>query len=367
MVELKQKPHYVILDGLRGVAAIVVVIFHIFEAHARSPHEQIVNHGYLAVDFFFMLSGFVIAYAYNDRWDLLNFRKFMQRRIIRLQPMIVLGMLIGAALVVFQQSDVFSKLGEATSLQIIVMMLLGFFLIPVTPSAEIRGWNEMYPLNGPAWSLFFEYIANILYALFLRKLSAKQLWIPVVISAVVLIHLAVTRGNMAGGWLLNGEGLYIGFTRLAYPFLMGLLLCRIGRQINIKHAFLLCSLLLIVLLSIPRIGNSESPIWMNGLYESLSVIFIFPFIILAGAGGKINGALQTKICKFLGDISYPLYITHYPLIYIYFKIVRDNGFSIAQAAPYAAALVVLAVGSSYLYLKAFDEPVRRWLTARTKK
>ena len=62
------KPHYDILDGLRGVAALLVVVFHLCEAHATSHFDQLLNHGYLAVDFFFALSGFVIGYAYDDRW-----------------------------------------------------------------------------------------------------------------------------------------------------------------------------------------------------------------------------------------------------------------------------------------------------------
>ena len=91
------KPHYAILDGLRGVASLVVVAFHLFEAHAASHADQIINHGYLAVDFFFVLSGFVIGYAYDDRWGRMTYRDFFKRRLIRLHPMVVMGMLIGAA------------------------------------------------------------------------------------------------------------------------------------------------------------------------------------------------------------------------------------------------------------------------------
>ena len=92
------KPHYAILDGLRGVASLVVVAFHLFEAHAASHADQIINHGYLAVDFFFVLSGFVIGYAYDDRWGkTLTLGNFFKRRLIRLHPMVVMGMLIGAA------------------------------------------------------------------------------------------------------------------------------------------------------------------------------------------------------------------------------------------------------------------------------
>jgi peptidoglycan/LPS O-acetylase OafA/YrhL len=100
------KQHYAILDGLRGVAALMVVAFHLFEAHAASRFEQIINHGYLAVDFFFVLSGFVIGYAYDDRWRTMSTMEF-SRRLIRLHPMIVVAMLIGAALFYVQASAAF--------------------------------------------------------------------------------------------------------------------------------------------------------------------------------------------------------------------------------------------------------------------
>ena len=86
-----------ILDGLRGVAAMIVVAFHLLETYSKGPAYQVLNHGYLAVDFFFVLSGFVIGYAYDDRWGRMTYRDFFKRRLIRLHPMVVMGMLIGAA------------------------------------------------------------------------------------------------------------------------------------------------------------------------------------------------------------------------------------------------------------------------------
>ena len=101
-----EKHHYHILDGLRGVAAIVVVWFHIFEAYATSHVDQIINHGYLAVDFFFMLSGFVIGYAYDNRWKTMTTREFIKRRLIRLKPMVATGAIIGALIFNFQRGPV---------------------------------------------------------------------------------------------------------------------------------------------------------------------------------------------------------------------------------------------------------------------
>ncbi|CAN5731878.1 hypothetical protein BH11BAC3_BH11BAC3_37180 [soil metagenome] len=284
---LNSKPHFPVLDGLRGVAAIMVVCFHLFEAHAASRFVQVINHGYLAVDFFFLLSGFVIGYAYDDRWGKMSLGNFFKRRLVRLQPMVVMGSIIGAACFYFQDSSMWPTIHEVPVWKMLLIMLIGCTLIPVPVSMDIRGWQEMHPLDGPGWSLFFEYIANILYALFVRKFSKLLLWILVIISASALVHLAVTgQGDVIGGWSLTTAQLRIGFTRMIYPFFAGLLLFRMGRLTNIKNAFLWCSLLVIVTLAIPRIGGSEA-LWMNGLYDSLAIIFIFPLIVYLGASGNI--------------------------------------------------------------------------------
>lgn len=109
------KAHYVVLDGLRGVASIMVVVFHLFEAWSHGDRrQQIINHGDLAVDFFFMLSGFVIAYAYDDRWGSMSQWQFYKRRLVRLQPMIIVGAVLGAALFAFQDFSIFPKVGAAS-------------------------------------------------------------------------------------------------------------------------------------------------------------------------------------------------------------------------------------------------------------
>jgi peptidoglycan/LPS O-acetylase OafA/YrhL len=149
------KPHYSILDGLRGVAAVTVVAFHLMEAHATGRFDQVINHGYLAVDFFFLLSGFVIGYAYDDRWARITTWDFFKRRLIRLQPMVVMGMIVGAACFYFQDSVLWPIISEVPVWKMLLIMLIGFTMIPVPPAMDIRGWIEMYPLNGPAWSLFF--------------------------------------------------------------------------------------------------------------------------------------------------------------------------------------------------------------------
>ena len=360
--QLPAKPHYAILDGLRGVAAIMVVSFHIFEAHAASRFTQLINHGYLAVDFFFLLSGFVVGYAYDDRWGKMNIGAFFKRRLVRLQPMVIMGSIIGAACFYFQDGVMWPTIHLVPVWKMLLVMLVGFTLLPLPLSMDIRGWTEMHPLDGPAWSLYFEYIANILYALFVRKFSKTALAILVVLSGAALVHLAVTgpNGDVIGGWALEPVQMRIGFTRMMYPFFAGLLLSRLGKLTHIKHAFFWCSLLIIIVLAIPRIGNSQQ-LWMNGLYDSLSIIFMFPLIVYLGASGKVKGKAATRLCKFLGDISYPIYITHYPLIYIYTAWVTNSKTPLSRAFPVSLLVLFSSIGLAYACLKFYDKPVRLWL------
>jgi peptidoglycan/LPS O-acetylase OafA/YrhL len=361
---LESKNHYPILDGLRGVASVLVIIFHVLETFTGgNKFIQIINHGYLAVDFFFLLSGFVVAYAYDDRWGRMTQWDFYKRRLVRLQPMVIMGSLIGAALFYFQVSPAFPNIAQTPVWQMLLIMVIGATLIPVPLSMDIRGWGEMHPLDGPAWSLFFEYIANILYAVIVRRFSKLLLSIFVALAALMLIQYLVTskNGDLIGGWSLNSEQLYIGLTRVLFPFFGGVLLCRIGKLIRLKNAFWWSSLLVIIMLSIPRIGD-EHHVWMNGIYESFCLIVVFPLIVSIGAGGELHSARSKKICNFLGGISYPLYITHYPLIYLFTAWVVNNKVPLGTTGLLMGLLVVVtSLMIAYLSLRFYDKPVREWL------
>lgn len=363
---LASKNHYLILDGLRGVAALMVVAIHVFETfNGGNRLVQIINHGYLAVDFFFLLSGFVVAYAYDDRWGKMTQWDFYKRRLIRLQPMVIVGSLIGAALFYFQRCDMFALIAPTPVWKMLLVMLVGFTLIPIVPSMDIRGWQEMHPLNGPAWSLFYEYLANLMYALVVRKFSKKALAVFLLLTACLLIHYTVTgtQGDVIGGWALDNIQLRIGFTRMLYPFFAGVLLSRLGKLIHLKGAFWICSAMIIIILSVPRIGGSEH-LWMNGLYESFCIILLFPLIVSIGAGGSIKGKYSIKACKFLGDISYPVYITHYPLIYTYVAWVTNNKVPIEKGIFMGLLLFITSIFVAYACLKVYDEPFRNWLQQR---
>jgi peptidoglycan/LPS O-acetylase OafA/YrhL len=327
--------------------------------------KQLINHGYLAVDFFFMLSGYVMAHAYDDRWDRMTIKDFFKRRLIRLHPMIILGMTIGALCFYFGESPYFPKIADTSLWQLLLVMFIGYTLIPIPRSMDIRGWDEMHPLNGPSWSLFLVYIANILHALVLRRLSKLLLSILVTFAAVALIHLAVTspQGDIIGGWSVTPEQLRIGFTRLLFPYMAGMLLRRAIKVVEGKNTFLLSSVLLVFVLSLPRVGGHEN-VWLNGLYDSLIVILVFPTIVYLGAIGQIKGAFTEKICTFLGDISYPLYILHYPFAYVFYAWITGNKIPLLQGTLVGLLLLLFLIVLSYVSLKYYDEPIRKWLAKR---
>ena len=361
------KNHFEILDGLRGVAAVMVVIFHLFDAFSGDNHLiKIINHGYLAVDFFFLLSGFVIGYAYNDRWNKMSLKVFLKRRLIRLHPMVIMGMVIGAICFYFGASPIlFPQLSQVPFWKVLLTMFVGFTLLPLPTSMDIRGWGEMHPLNGPAWTLFFEYVGNILYGVFIRRISNTFLSLLVFLSACVLIHLAITspNGDVFGGWSIEPAQFRIGITRLLFPFLAGVLLSRLKKPSRIKNAFALSVLMIIVVLSLPRVGGTEN-LWLNGLYESFSIVILFPLIVYIGASGEIKNVVSLKICRFFGNISYPIYIIHFPLIYIYSAWVVDNDISLQNGWPMGLLLLVVTVLMALACLKFYDIPVRKWLTKR---
>ena len=343
------KPHYLILDGLRGVAAILVVIFHLFEAYYPVPADHPMHHGYLAVDFFFLLSGFVVGYAYDDRWSRMTIKDFFKIRLIRLHPLVILGVTIGAICFWF---DPYSNGAAHTSiLKLIGVMLLGFTLLP---GPDIRGWGETHVLDGPCWSLLQEYIGNIVYAVIGRRMTRVALWIFVIIAAAALIIVAAWRGDLGTGW--GYDTFWIAIVRMAFPFFAGLLLFRTGKRIHLPIAFPLCSLLLIILFFMPTFK-------FNGYYEAACIIIAFPFIVAAGAGGKVSGR-WAKLCKFSADISYPIYITHYPFIYIYTAWVYTKKPSPQQIVPVAIGLFIFFIILAYAALKLYDEPVRNWLKKR---
>lgn len=372
-VYLDSKPRYEILDGLRGVAALMVICFHMFETYFSSSPDQPINHGYLAVDFFFVLSGFVVGYAYNDRWDRMTTWNFFKRRFVRLHPMIIAASVFGALMFYFGDCSTFPLVNQTPWWQVALYCLLGMLMIPVSPSADIRGWEEIYPLNSPQWTMAWEYIANILYAYVFRHFSKTALAIAAALSALLTINLAlnidvggilVPRNwaiySVAGGWSTTPEQLLIGDSRLFYPFLIGLLISRLNLLTRIKSGFWWCSLIVIAALGMPHMNGHVRAI-EDGIYQVAAILIVFPLVVSMGAGSNVTGK-SAKLCRWLGRISYPIYIIHYPLIYMQMSWAeKHKDLPLGVHIAVAVSLFILAIGIAHALLTIYDEPVREWL------
>lgn len=364
------KPHYELLDGLRGVAALLVVFYHIFEGFSFAGGGTlitVINHGYLAVDFFFILSGFVIGYAYDDRWKKnLTLKGFFKRRLIRLHPMIVMGAVIGCITFFIQGGVKWDGTPVATS-AVMLALLLAMFFIPAYPGAgyDVRGNGEMFSLNGPSWSLFFEYIGNLLYALFIHRLSNKALTVLVVLLGLGLSWFALSDvvgyGMIGVGWTLDGLNFWGGMLRMLFPFTLGMLISRNFRPFKVRGAFWICSVILLVLFCVPYV-EGHSPVCLNGVFEMVCIVLIFPMLVCLGASGQTTDKRSTRICKFLGDISYPLYAIHYPLMYLFYAwLIENKLYTLGETWPMAALVYFGSIVLACLCLKLYDEPVRKWL------
>lgn len=370
------RQHYALLDGLRGVAAMLVVLYHVFEGFAFAGQTDIVfiNHGYLSVDFFFILSGFVISYAYDSRWATsLSMKGFVRRRLIRLHPMVVLGAVVGAVTFCIQGSEQWDGTHVATSM-LMLALLCAMFFVPAIPGCcyEVRGNGELFPLNGPSWSLFFEYIGNIIYAIVLRRLSNAVLAVVVVVIGLAWAAFAVFDfsgyGMIGVGWTFDLPNMLGGTLRMLFPFTLGMLVQRNFKPWKVRGAFWIAAALLAPVMFVPIIPQTiAGSIHLNGLFELACVAVLFPIVVRIGASGVTTDHTSSLVCKFLGDISFPLYIVHYPFMYLFYSwLIKNQVYDFAGSWPLAIGVYVWNVLFAYLCLKFYDEPLRRWLSRRFK-
>jgi len=235
---LETRQHFEILDGLRGVAALSVVIFHFMEIVYTDYNKNFIGHGFLAVDFFFCLSGFVIAYAYDNRIKKIGAWEFFKSRLIRLHPLVVLGTVLG--LLAFFFDPFGGQAGTYSAGKIVLLCLASLLLIPF-PVMPDRYFN-LFGFNAPAWSLFWEYVANIAYALVLSKMSKRLMFLLLLMAAALLCYTGYRAGNLMGGW--GKDSFWDGGVRVAYSFSAGMLVYRMGLIIKTKLGFLSMTVLL---------------------------------------------------------------------------------------------------------------------------
>jgi peptidoglycan/LPS O-acetylase OafA/YrhL len=343
---LKTKQHFEVLDGLRGVAALSIVVFHFMEWIFTDFSKNFIGHGYLAVDFFFCLSGFVVAYAYDDRIKEMGLTQFFKSRLIRLYPLVVMGSILG--LLAFFLDPFASSTTVYDISKVVIIFVASILLIPFG-IMEDRAFN-LFGLNAPAWSLFWEYIANIFYAFVLYKISRRPLLLLTILAAIGIVFISYKSGNLVGGWSKNN--FWDGCGRVSFSFLVGVLIYRSNWIIKNNLGFIGPSFLLLGAFLMPFFK-------LNWMVEALIVILYFPLLVSLGAGATI-GSLK-KVAEFSGKLSYPLYMTHYAAIWIF-------GNYLTKYKPEHTKLSIIVIGGA-LFLVAFawlvttlyDVPVRKYL------
>ncbi|WP_304176779.1 acyltransferase [Phenylobacterium aquaticum] len=341
--------YYPALDGLRGVAALCVVLMH---RHVWFGLDGALGHGFLAVDFFFMLSGFVIANAYDGKLaGGMGVAAFMRARVLRLYPMLILGAAIGAlwrlialnlgvgVLGVWEVANLF---GRAT------------FVLPALHS-RFEGASA-FPLDPPMWSLFFELAINLVYVAIFRWLTPGRLAALAAAGFAALVLLAATNGGIDAGDV--AAEFWIGFVRVTFPFLAGVLLHRFrdfASLARLKAPFWVQALLLVAVLNVPNIG------WANAPFDLICVGLVFPALVISGSLTESRPA-ETQALRLMGDLSYPAYVLHYPL----YVLLGGWGTVLGLLKPdtqFAFGLAALAIvlAASWAATVFYDRPVRAWL------
>lgn len=343
-----------VLDGLRGTAALFVVIFHLFQMATPRHEDTLFGHTYLAVDFFFCMSGYVLGYAYDRHRGIMTRSAFLRARIIRLHPLILMGILLGLTSYVL---DPFAGSARDPSANVLALATLAGALSLPGPAMTDR-WDAYFPLNPPGWSMLWEYVASAAYAFFLWRIRLAGLAIVTAAAAACLIWVAYVNGGLATGF--TWATMPYGLARAAFSFPMGLLLFRLRIAIASRIGWLGLSICLAAIFLVPYSGNS----W---LFDSLVVLIVLPVIVALSAGATSGNRGVNPIALALGRLSYPLYITHYALATPFLSYVLTHTLSRTLLPFVVAVITASALLLAELLLRVYDQPVRRWLTRTTTR
>jgi peptidoglycan/LPS O-acetylase OafA/YrhL len=361
------KPHLPVLDGLRGTAALSVLIYHLQEFSAFTNPDQLwLRHGYLAVDFFFCLSGYVIGYAYDGRRAQVGIGGFFVARLIRLHPMVMFGAVWGLISYLFDPYAVTEITNgiqpqSAPAWRLIFALFSALLLIPAPP---LPNRSDSISLNSPSWSLMMEYLANIVYAVVLWRLRNRWLVLVVLVSAFALGWCAHHANTIALGWGLSSIHATYALVRIGFSFSIGLLLFRSGAKWKTSFSFGWLSLALVLVFFMPGFGLPEAgEVPLNWLYETVVLLLILPLIVALGAGAESTGFLE-KLCNLCGRISYPMYMLHYAVITCFVNYQSTRVVEPHVLSRVIAALAILIVAFSYAVLTFYDEPLRAMLKRR---
>jgi len=335
---------YETLDALRGVAALAVVMFHLGVVKLE---PGVMPHGYLAVDFFFVLSGFVIAHAYGRALTGgLGFGAFFRKRLVRLYPLAAAGVLMGLAVLLLKWRLFPDRVDSLP--QIAASGGLNLLMLP-TPFGGPASHHELFPGNGAMWSLFFELLVNLAWAAWLVRLRSR--WLIAILAlggaGVVYSDLAHETGCLGN----TVETFPAGFARVFYGFTLGVLLHR--HQDRLRARSLAWGAPLLVALLVIVVASPVSSI----AWDVIGTLLVLPAIIAVG----VSQRSPPRVAKLLGDMSYPIYVLHFPILAVTSGL-RQSVLSQVNVHILSTAAVLAVLGASWVALKAYDEPVRRMLS-----
>ena len=330
-----------VLDGLRGVAALGVLAAHASLVVGRT----VAPHGYLAVDFFFALSGFVVAHAYRARLQAgLGLLRFCLIRLIRLYPLALAGVIAGLAASLIAHAP--------PPVDALRALACGAVLAPC--DGLQRAGYGLWPLDPPTWSLFFELLANLVFVLFLVRRRRGVLAALTAVSAAGLVLAAGRFGSLEVGFL--PQNLWAGFFRVGFSFSLGLLMQERHWRRGERPGFLALAAALALVLLWQGAAN-------KALFDLPAVLALFPILLMLALKAPEVTGVQARLARWLGEISYPLYVLQWPVMVLAAFVADRMGADGAVRPVIAVIGAGIAVLVSQGALRLYDGPVRRRLTA----
>ena len=357
-----RKPQLDSLTTLRGFGALWVVACHMAVSLPRFEHHitYFFLHGWLAVDFFFILSGFVISYSYLDlfseRIEAKKARKFLTTRFLRIYPLAFLVLVCVwlpcfAALKILGlevDPEIFS--GRSFFLQLFLLNGIGL------PDSK-AGWN------GPTWALSSEFVLYCCFP-FLAYCTAKlkggalnAALMAILVGGLVLLSILITHGSQ----FMLGDGFVL--VRTGSEFILGCLLFNLYASSPPKRFFIeasgwVCIGLVLVL----------SVIGLHPFYHFLYLLlFLFIIYALSNPTGASKRLLENKVLVRLGQLSFSIYIIHYFILSINRRLVKmffpadtvlvDIGF-------FTVSLILILAASVYLY--RLEESIKTFFNKRLR-
>jgi peptidoglycan/LPS O-acetylase OafA/YrhL len=340
--------HFQGLDFLRGVAAICVVMFHI---SSRLNLLGLFNHGYLAVDFFFILSGFIVARAYGGRLRSgeLSFKSFVLIRLIRLSPMVVFGTIVAGFVDLFRTGD-FTFTHHLSDIYVAAVM--SCLYLPLFWPTTLE--QTTFPLNGPVWSLFFELFANFAFVPVIRLRRSKQLfWSAALVSLGILVFASRRNGDVQFG--THTGTFLLGFPRVIWSYSVGILLADANLRLPSLNKWFYAVAVTLVFMC-PGLSNG-----LNAWFDVVAVGLVLPAIVLGAANCKAARRFST-ISKMSADASYPLYAVHYPFVRAVGVVGRYFGSNSVTNFLLATTATAFFLWVSSVIFTVYDQPVRRRLS-----